>query len=998
MQGLNWQPWTMRFVAGLNQKADPRTLEPPELVVLKDAQFDEVGGLQTRFPFGAAETDIFGGGTISNARRIVANGDERLLFTKTQLYSRNVQDAKWLLRGEHLAIAVDQTPVFQTTEEQVDAERAELNGTIVYAWTVSLSGGSKTYVAAKDATTGAIKLSPTALAGNAVLPRLVALETKILLFFADGLGNLLAYALDPANPGAALGGASTTILAAAFNNNYDVCKQPGSDAAFVAMRRSPTTSYQVANVTAALAVTSSTKARACSGAIAIAWHVSQSRLLVVRDDSATIRGDILDGSLADVSTGTSIGVAGFPVRNITCAWQQSTTTAWVFWDDNGATFSSVFRNSITTAAAVGTTARTNYATIAASAFSHDGRVYVWMATDQTSSSTTVAGVSIFVAAVENCYLLYRDDGVPFAKAAFLRAGGRPGAGHLPGVESPATNKYAWCGLEMRLVPTGVTSLPTYADRNPVDIVVEFDTDRARRVARSGNTLYITSGLGLLQYDGVGLTEVGFLQFPFAFTLADGGAGTMAAGGYSYLSTLRWQNAVGESDRSTTATIKGITQIASKEVDITFDHFDHTLKRSPRANMAIEFWRTIADAPQDSAFRRVTGSDPSVTTGDNCYLENVPGTTATTFTDSFTDAELKAKESNPENGDVLESVSPPPATLIAATDTRVFIAGIAGDPDRVWYSKQRNAGEVAAFNDGLAVAIPAPGGRLTGLALLFGRVPIVFREKAAYRLDGDGVDNAGAGQNYSAERIPGDVGAVNQESIAVTERGVIFKSSKGWYLTNGQSMQYIGAPIADYDGETPLAVDVMESQHQVRVLTSSRMLMLDTYVSDANQRPTWAEWTVAGGVHSCIWNGAHVYLTSTGPRTQLTTYTGVDYGIDLETAWIKLNDLLGFGRVRWFQTLGEYRSAHKLRVRVAMDYAPTFIDDHPWTPTPTVVGGPELVQHGPSEQQMSAIKVALTAIGESGVGAPSADALRLTGLTFLLGLKPGLRKLPALQKQ
>ena len=42
MNGLNFQTWTMRFTAGLNQRADERTLDPPELSRAVNVQFDEM--------------------------------------------------------------------------------------------------------------------------------------------------------------------------------------------------------------------------------------------------------------------------------------------------------------------------------------------------------------------------------------------------------------------------------------------------------------------------------------------------------------------------------------------------------------------------------------------------------------------------------------------------------------------------------------------------------------------------------------------------------------------------------------------------------------------------------------------------------------------------------------------------------------------------------------------------------------------------------------------
>ena len=58
----------------------------------------------------------------------------------------------------------------------------------------------------------------------------------------------------------------------------------------------------------------------------------------------------------------------------------------------------------------------------------------------------------------------------------------------------------------------------------------------------------------------------------------------------------------------------------------------------------------------------------------------------------------------------------------------------------------------------------------------------------------------------------------------------------------------------------LAVDVVETQHQVRVLTPLRMLVWDYRVNQ------WGEWTITDGVHACMFGGRHVYLSAAGSRT------------------------------------------------------------------------------------------------------------------------------------
>jgi hypothetical protein len=118
MQGLDWQTVQLPLAAGINQKMDSRALQPPELTRAVDVQFEELGGLQTRKPFGvsAGALAIVGGGSINVAdvRRFCQNGDELLLFTKdSALLAQRSELSRWVLKGTHLAVKVDEQPRFR---------------------------------------------------------------------------------------------------------------------------------------------------------------------------------------------------------------------------------------------------------------------------------------------------------------------------------------------------------------------------------------------------------------------------------------------------------------------------------------------------------------------------------------------------------------------------------------------------------------------------------------------------------------------------------------------------------------------------------------------------------------------------------------------------------------------------------------------------------------------------------------------------------------------
>lgn len=1003
IRGLQFATLNIPLGAGLSQREDDRTRNAPALDRCVDAQFDEVGGLQLRYPFASIGNSIYGGGTISNARKLAVNGDELLCFTSDSLYSWSPQLAAWVLKGTHLAAKVTATDRFVSTGDQVECDRAELNGTVVYAWRDNTS----VYAAAIDKTSGTVLAAPTKISGtdNASKPRLVALSTKILLFLTNATTiNIEAIAIDPASPSTAIGGARTTIVAQ--NGYYDVVKIVGQDVAALVVTLNPTTSYQVMRISAALAAAStSNKARTSTGPIAISSDPSGTYLQVARVN-ATIKGDLLSATtLADVFTNQAIGTG--TVTHLTCAHRSvqngGAYRAYVFWSDDGTSYvggSTVKSNWVDTANTLGTEAvfRVGALELASRAFDYNGSVFVHLVFAGTTS-----GAGYTAAALQNTYYLYRDDHALISKALPGTAGGFSSSGHLPGVALTSGSTYAWCGTVRRVVP--LDAYDGYADRGPCDVAVSFDSNEARRCVRLGKTLYITGG-EILQYDGSQLTEVGFDYYPYNFTAGtQPGAALAALGGYTYKPTYRWTNAQGETERSTTAAYASITVGAStRDGGVSnLKCLNVTRKTSPQP--AIELWRTAVNPTSSAPYYLVTSADPTVGGAvANGYIANDDTqsevyNTLPSFDDAFTDAVLTTKETNPETSGVLEYLAPPPATIIAASETRIFLAGIPGDPDRVWYSRLRNEGEIAAFHDALTFTVPPAGGAITGLAFL-NETLLVFRQFAIYAFPGDGYANDGTGINYGPARVLStDIGAVSAEGLAVIEQGIVLKSSKGYYLLNkGWALDYIGAPVVDYDSEAPLAIHVLTNRHHVRILTSARMLVWD-YL--ANQ---WGEWTIASGLDAAIWNGAHHYLTSTAVKAEQTSYSGVDYGLDIETAWIKLDQLQGFGRIRRLLALGEYRSAHALRIRLARDYwkdgANTYFQDTAWTVTPATVGAPEQVRIGPAIQQMEALKIRITpclsAVSTS--SPPTGEAVKLSGLALELGLKEGpYQMLPSGQK-
>jgi hypothetical protein len=974
-QGMLWQTLALPFTGGLQQKADDRARRAPYLDIARDIAFDELGGIQTRLPYLAMNNSIHGGGNLANCRRIAVVNDELLVFTSTAVYSWNAQLSKWALRDTHLAVTVDEVPKFASNGDQIDGDRVELSGTLIETWTED----GDVWLASMDKATGAVLTTPGSIA-TGTRPRLVALTTRVLLFYVTGAG-LVVLSLDPTAPLTNLPVPTTVVSFVTFNAYYDVTKVDGQNLAIGACRLNPTTGYTIFKVTATPTVTTSGKARTCDGPIAVASTPGGGlQTQIIRANSAAIQGDFITTStLADLTTSQALGATATPVNQIAACYRSVQTSGafrcYAFWSA-AESASGAFRsltNYVDTAGTIGTLADfVRNVGVASRAFDYNGSVYVWMVFAEASFSFGATGPQL-----QNTYLLYRDDAAPVSKAVPAAAGGyAPSTGRLPGVALIAgTTTYAWCGAFRRQIPLGKGA--GYAARAPKDITFTFDTNVARRTARLGRTLYISGG-ELLQYDGVRVVEVGFNVFPYALNPAGvSSGGSMADGEYPYKVTWRYQNAQLEQERSTTASIETVTVSGgggSGSVSAT-GLVPLTTTRKTANPPAVEIWRAVVAAPPEAPFYLVTSKDPASVSNPNRYLKNDRTLlTLPTFVDALSDDDVTEHEANPENGAFLESLAPPGATIVVATDTRLFLAGVTGDPDRVWYSRLRQNGEIASFHDGLTIDVPRPGGAITALWFDATGVLFIARQTAVYAFAGQGLDNLAQGQNFVLSRIiSADVGAVSQETVALTPRGVIFKSLKGWQLLLGNGdVDYIGAGVTDFDSEDVLSIDVVEKQcHEVRILTASRMIVWHYLVDQ------WSERTINDGLHSCLWAGQHVYLTATGPAIEQTTHTSLTYGMDVERAWIKPASLaadvqnnVGPGgqvasRIRKLQPLGEVRSACLVRVRIAYNYKPGYVDDVVHDLSALAAGSPLEFKIGPKRPQCQALKVRITAVVAGG---------------------------------
>lgn len=1014
----------IQFDSGLNTKGDRRAQPEQLLDIGTNVEFDDVGGLRVRFPFDSARTALVGGGTLSNPRKLATLDDELVCFTDSELYSWVPSESAWQLRGDHLAVATDEQTVFAAPGDQFACDRAEVNGQIVYCWQ---DATGSIFVAARDKTSGAVTQPPTQIPGSGIVqhPRLVALSNSVLLFWVT---TVLSSSLNVANitvgpyTFTASSSSVATYNASAIASYFDVCLVPGQDRclAVAAYTGSGTQNYTIASVDATFAGTTTTGTMVSADAQPIAIAVSPDALFatVVNMASAEVLADVWNVTAAGTpltnlifQTRLDAFITGTP-SHVTAGYRLTQDSAqfrcYVFWTfDESDTVASdiVFPSCVNWIDASGANGGRTSAPafvyglgIGSRAFAHDSHTYVWGSFAGLSfAGSDPTGTH---SELQNTYYLYRDDGFLVAKAVWGEGGGFHPTGWLPNVVADVSDVDSFSLMEgiRRIVPVGanatlpVTGASIYAERAPREVTITFDDDRARRCVQFGSTLYVMGGI-LLGYDGAQLAEIGTCTYPWELDVSTGSTGVIPAGGYSYKATLRWSNAKGELDRSTTATVANFTAPGTTTIEAQLPNLFVTRK----AGVAIEVWRTqVAPAP-GAPFFLVTSQDPAVATGNNRYVASDPTVPSEAIlVDNLADAEIAVLPANPENGAVLSNIEPPPASIVYADGQRMYLAGVPGYPNTVYYSKYRQPGLVAAFNDALTFDTPSDGGAITAIDALDGTL-IVWCATATYAYAGVGFDDTGGGSNFQLSRIlSSDLGAEGHETRDLYEDGFLVKTGKGWFLLDRSlTYHYVGGGPFAFDAEPVLAMIVLTARHQVRALTANRLLVFDTLVSQ------WAQSTIADGLDLVLWNEQPAYLNASGARAELSTWDG--YGAtdaslvlaDVEPSWVKFGSgLQSRAIVDFVQLLGEFRSDCVIRKRIAKDYEAVtpgvwnYHTDETWTPSPGTVGSALQVRQSPRWKRCEALKTRFTITAPDGVSPLGGPCARLTGIAIPFALEPG----------
>lgn len=299
----------------------------------------------------------------------------------------------------------------------------------------------------------------------------------------------------------------------------------------------------------------------------------------------------------------------------------------------------------------------------------------------------------------------------------------------------------------------------------------------------------------------------------------------------------------------------------------------------------------------------------------------------TYTDTQADNQILGNSLIYTTGGVIENVGSPSFNAIALFDDRLW--GIdAEDPNLLLYSKQVIETTPVEMSDLLSMYIApstAAQGSTGNMKSIFPMDDkmIIFKANAVLYFNGTGPDNTGANSQYSPPTfITSTVGTILQQSIVMTDNGLLFQSDKGYWLLERSAQQcvFLGGAVEKYtiDGIANSALTIPGTTQIRATMSSGVTLMMDYFAG--NQ---WGTFTGVPAISSTLYQSFHTYLDKFGRIFQETPDQYLDGTnpvlLGFKTGWINVAGISGYQRIHELILLGKFLSPANIIVNIAYDF-------------------------------------------------------------------------------
>lgn len=507
------------------------------------------------------------------------------------------------------------------------------------------------------------------------------------------------------------------------------------------------------------------------------------------------------------------------------------------------------------------------------------------------------------------------------------------------------------------------------------------------------------GGGLLwEYDGNDVFEHGFSFYPDYFTATPFTAGAAALGGtYVYQVYYEWVDAAGRVHRSAPSAPKSVTVTAPNDaVRLVLPVLPITAKGPWASNpVYLVIARSSPSGTTPYIFDRVALSDPTVDT--ITYNDQYP----------FLDIYLRGAPAIYTYGGVQNNDPVPPCKIATMYRGRMWVVN-SESPLELWFSKPvlpafGAAGTAVEFSAGQTIRVDqAHGPAVTGLGVLDDKL-IVFKNGGVFYLVGDGPALDGTGLDYTMPAlINANTGCVSPRSVLPADNGIMYQSRQGVFIIDRALQEtYIGAGVED-ELQTVSSYNKITAAQLVPGSTEALFVVPST---NAVLRYNWLfkQWSVDRSLtgtafaprdlavmNNVVWELSQGLRLGALDGSSFTDFGGAEVSpvyLRATKGWISFAGVQGYQRVYKMLILGDYISAHTLKVSIYTDFneaAP--VQTVTLTPTGSGVYQFRVFM---KQQKCQAVKVILEEQGSVG-----AEGLRLSGLVFEVGVLPNAERIAA----
>lgn len=1006
---LNKTSLNINFSQGLDTKSDPFQVGPGKFLALQNTVFDKGGQLKKRNGYGmlTALPDA------TSTYVTTFNGNLTAIGKSIRAYSTGA--SQWVDKGQLQPASLDTLPLIRNATNQSQCDAAtHTNGLTCVVYTDNITSGAGTTApsykyAVVDSTTGQNVVAPTAIpvTTGAVNqpPKVFVLGNYFVIVFTNLITatNHLQYV--------ALNAYSPSVR----TTNVDLSSQYSAGSADAA----PKFAGVVANGNLYLAWNGT------DGGGAIRMLYLDSTLVAHSSGvaQASVTGDILS-VCADI-TGNN------PVIYVT-AYASGTTSAKTFVVNQNLTVITAATTTIsaTTVLNIASTAQNGSVSIyyeKSQAYSYDSgiptnniKTVAMTQAGSVGSVTTILrsvglaskaflydGISYMLATYQSAYqpsyFLINQSGQVIAKLAYANGGGYCTRGLASALVRNGAVEVAYLVKDQITSVNktqGVTAVGGIYAQTGINLArVTLDTVPSSS-AEIGGSLNVSGGI-LWSYDGYAAVESGFNLWPDSVeaTTATTG-GSMVKQQYYYVATYEWTDNQGNIHRSAPSIPLSVNLSGSgtdtNKATVNVPTLRITYKTANPVKIVIYRWSTA----QQTYYQVTSLSAP---------LLNDTTVDSVSFVDTQADSAILGNSILYTTGGVIENIAPPSVKNTCLFQSRLFYIN-AEDQNQLGYSKvviENTPVETSdLFTVYVAPTTSAEGstGVMRCIAPMDDKL-IIFKDSAAYYLNGQGPDNTGSNNNFGEPTfITSTVGCNNQASIVFIPQGLMFQSQKGiWLLGRDLNTTYIGAPVEEFTrGATVQSAVNIPGSNQVRfTLDTGVTLMFDYFYGQ------WGTFTNVPAVSATLYGSVHTYINSFGQVYQETPGVYLDGSrpvlMSFTTSWLNLAGLQGYERAYYFYLLGVYLSPHKLNVQIAYDYNSSPTQSVTITPDNyTAKWGGESVWGGGAgwggngnveqwrvflaQQKCQAFQITIAELFDSTLGQTAGAGLTLSGLDVVVGLK------------